>query len=323
MWSERRGQMRLFLILPIIGLGMRYAGRPQLSDLSIHPLTLEKIHSFVDASGGSCEAVKDCQRSRGQRGGHLRKDETMKSGFVVCGAILYASTAWAVLSNTQKCASAYLQAGGTHIKCIFQARDKAQKAHVAPDYSRCEKTFATAWNRAQALWGSSCPANLWTGSTGRFVDNGDGTITDNLTGLMWEEKTNKDGMRNPADPHDADNKYSFSSSLLGNPDGTAYTDLLATLNAANFAGHNDWRLPSLVELQTILASPSKCSVGPPCVDDVFNSGTNSETLSGYYWSSTLFAPSPGFAWFVSFSSGDANLSSATFEYAVRAVRGGF
>lgn len=247
----------------------------------------------------------------------------MKGGFVVCGAMfLYASTAWAVLSDTQRCTSAYLQAGGSHVKCLFQARDKAQKAGVAADYSRCEKTFAAAWNKAQVQWGLACPANLWAGGTRRFMDNGDDTITDNLTGLVWEEKGNKDGTENLADPHDADNKYSFSSNLLGNPDGTAYTDFLATLNATNFAGHNDWRLPTLVELQSILAVPFKCSVGPPCVDDVFDNGTNSGTQSGYYWSSTMFAPSPGFAWFVNFSDGGVNLSSTTFKYAVRAVRNG-
>jgi hypothetical protein len=41
----------------------------------------------------------------------------------------------------------------------------------------------------------------------RFVDNADGTITDNETGLMWEKKTELNSIGNAANPHDADNGY--------------------------------------------------------------------------------------------------------------------
>jgi hypothetical protein len=44
----------------------------------------------------------------------------------------------------------------------------------------------------------------------RFVDNGDGTITDMHTGMMWEKKITLDGTPSLADVHDADNRYSWS-----------------------------------------------------------------------------------------------------------------
>ncbi len=248
----------------------------------------------------------------------------MKRGLALLGAVLvHASAGWALLSDVQKCTSAYLEAGGNHTKCLFQARDKAQRTGRPADYSRCEQLFAATWSKAQTRWGAACPASQWAGVTRRFVDNGDGTVTDNLTGLVWEEKTNKDGIANLADPHDADNRYALSSNAAGNPDGSAFTNFLATLNTTAFAGHTDWRLPTVVELRTILASPFQCSVGPPCVDAAFNNGTSSYTQSGYYWSSSFFTPSVGFAWFVNFNGGAVNLSSTTFQYGVRAVRGGF
>jgi hypothetical protein len=48
--------------------------------------------------------------------------------------------------------------------------------------------------------------------TPRFVDNGDGTVTDNQTGLQWEKKTTAVGsVANLADPHDVDNAYTWGN----------------------------------------------------------------------------------------------------------------
>src|SRR5215468_1884914 len=48
----------------------------------------------------------------------------------------------------------------------------------------------------------------------RFVDNGDGTITDHRTGLMWEKKDGLNGRPNEVDLHDADNTYQWAGSCL-------------------------------------------------------------------------------------------------------------
>jgi hypothetical protein len=74
----------------------------------------------------------------------------------------------------------------------------------------------------------------------RFIDNGDGTISDTKTGLMWEKKTGEaGGSSNPGDVHDVNNLYSWSNSGKDG-DGTAFTVFLRTLNgcgtAACFAG---------------------------------------------------------------------------------------
>jgi hypothetical protein len=119
----------------------------------------------------------------------------------------------------------------------------------------------------------------------RFVDNLDGTVTDNLTGLVWEKKTNGDGVENLGDLHDADNLYTWTDadSDQTDEDGTVYTDFLTGLNAAGFAGANGWRLPTIEELLTItLVEPCPSDY---CVDAIFGSmGLNDG--ESYYWSSS-------------------------------------
>ncbi len=175
----------------------------------------------------------------------------------------------------------------------------------------------------------------------RFVDNSDGTITDNETGLMWEKKSD-DGT-----VHDKDNTYTWSNTGA-EADGTAYTSFLEALNAQPaqvctsgdgssvtctgsgcFAGHCDWRLPQIDELGTILKT--SCTTVPPCiVDPIFNSGCSADctvttcscTKSSGYWSATTASNNNGSAWDADFVGGVVFNGSKVFNLSVRAVRGG-
>jgi len=171
----------------------------------------------------------------------------------------------------------------------------------------------------------------------RFVDNGDGTVTDGQTGLQWEKKTTAVGSgQNFADPHDVDNTYTWNSnnSLPYPPDATVFTDFLATLNGGvtgvgnctsedgttitgGFAGHCDWRLPTIVELQTILLA--SCPAYPtPCIDPIFG-----PTSPFSYWSSTTLALNPDIVWYVFFGNGYVNtIHKYGYSIFVRAVRSG-
>jgi len=82
---------------------------------------------------------------------------------------------------------------------------------------------------------------------------------DNVTGLIWEVKTNKDDTEDYTNPHDADNHYTWCDT---NPatnggdqgtcgDGTDTEDFINDLNSAHFGGFSDWRLPTIKELSTI------------------------------------------------------------------------
>ncbi len=65
----------------------------------------------------------------------------------------------------------------------------------------------------------------------RFVNNGDGTVTDGETNLVWQK-----------DP--APERITW-------PEAQQY---VGQLNAESFAGHNDWRLPTNKELLTLMLS---------------------------------------------------------------------
>ena len=111
---------------------------------------------------------------------------------------------------------------------------------------------------------------------------------------------------------------------LGCPNGTAFTDFLGSLNSCSpagsgFAGHCDWRLPTLEELLTI-SDPSlgECNGGTgPCIDPIFG-----PTIDQAYWTVTTANPFPSdFANVVNFGNYIAGLSKDGVHH-VRAVRRG-
>lgn len=171
-----------------------------------------------------------------------------------------------------------------------------------------------------------CPASAPT----RFVDNGDGTICDHLTGLMWEKKNAADGIQDLANPHDVDNRYTWSN-LVDNdsrdPDGSVFSDFLARVNGdatddpnlggVGFAGYKGWRLPTNPELQTLLFERFPCSIQPCIVDPIFDP----TATAAPYWSSTSKGRGLNNAWMVNFFNGGVNYTDKIVDRHVRAVRG--
>ena len=140
-----------------------------------------------------------------------------------------------------------------------------------------------------------------------YTDNGDGTVTDVRTGLTWEKKT------------DANVNYVYS--WQGGLDYAA--ELNAMNGGAGFAGHNDWRLPNIKELLSIV----DYSRSRPSIHPIF--GPTMGTLNFVdYWSSTSWAGQPDAnAWSVNFADAVNNLSGMlpfgkSSALRVRVVRGG-
>ena len=160
--------------------------------------------------------------------------------------------------------------------------------------------------------GTGQDGDIQAGKTLRYQDNGDGTIKDKVTGLTWEKKSDDGSI------HDKDTLYTWAN---------AFAVHIADLNTANFAGHNEWRLPNVKELQSIV----DYETFSPAVDPVFDTDcaasctvlTCSCTQASGYWSSSTWAGDPTVAWFVHFYAGNvlANYKSPNFAF-VRAVRGG-
>jgi len=116
------------------------------------------------------------------------------------------------------------------------------------------------------------------------TDNGDGTVTDNVTGLMWQQAV-------------AATTYAQAAAV-------AYCPTLT------FAGHNDWRLPSVIELVSIVdygqSSPS------------INGTYFPATPPAYFWSSSAIGTT--YAWKISFNDGGTDTESFSATYNVRCVR---
>jgi hypothetical protein len=171
-------------------------------------------------------------------------------------------------------------------------------------------------------YGPSSDGYLQHGIGRSFTDNGDGTVTDNMTGLMWEKKSDN------GDIHDKDDVYTWSASGGSeNMYGTITTVFLATLNGpGGFAGHTDWRIPNVVELDSLQNFGSNVPATYPAFDTACAPGctvtTCSCTQSDDYWSSTTYKTTSGGAWHVGFDFGTRNADLKTDSYYVRAVRGG-
>lgn len=173
----------------------------------------------------------------------------------------------------------------------------------------------------------------------RWVDNGDGSVTDNLTGLMWMKTTsacvgeitcytNTWVWINLTEVTDLPNGPLFSVFLTDLNGGDSYfpDDQLIESGGGGspcFANHCDWRIPTLAELETIVfvqcSAPDIC---PATIDQAFG-----PTQTHFYWTASSDSSIPrnggGFltqAWIVNFADGShVSVPKGLSEYA-RAVR---
>lgn len=145
--------------------------------------------------------------------------------------------------------------------------------------------------------------------------NGDGTVSDIATGCMWQQ---------------AGSEYPLT--------WQESHDYVAWLNESAFAGYDDWRLPTVDELSTIMEEPPM--LGGYCVASVFQGNTGAASSSGTVsrlpggqvsgfgglpdvtcdslW--TCDRKSYMAAWFVSSSMGFVGWQDHTCRFGTRAVR---
>lgn len=135
-----------------------------------------------------------------------------------------------------------------------------------------------------ALRGQDAELQLGADATPRFTNNTDGTVTDNATGLIW--------LRNAfcaAEVNDWETALSYvvelnaSGAMNGNDCGDT---------SSGGSNQNDWRLPNIKELQSLLNYGNH---GSPYITNTLGSGQLSEgdpfsnlKVDDAYWSSTTY-----------------------------------
>lgn len=242
---------------------------------------------------GSCRAATDskdaCTEPVVASAGQSLTRSCATNGATSCGATCAASgaTYWTLCDGASRCTSTSALAIGS---CGIYACDLSSarcKSHcstdadcVAPNVCtppNCHRNWDLEWPR----WGVSNPRS--------FTTNDDGTVKDNVTGLVWQQGI-------------SDREETWSSA-------TAYC---AGLTLAG----GGWRLPTRIELLTI--------VDPRTSDPAIDTGVFSlgawPGVASWFWSATPNASGPDEAWYVDFGLGSANALNQASGATVRCVR---
>ena len=145
-------------------------------------------------------------------------------------------------------------------------------------------------------------------TTAHLQDNGDGTVSDAKTGLVWKKCS--EGQSWNAASNSCD-----SSAVTYNWQGALQQaqDVNAGLAGENL-GKTDWRVPNIKELASI--------VEQKCWSPAINVFVFPSTPSSSYWSSSPVAFGSNFAWYVYFGYGNDNASYKNDNGYVRLVRSG-
>lgn len=139
----------------------------------------------------------------------------------------------------------------------------------------------------------------------RFTINGDGTVTDNNSGLMWMRCSlgqTWDG-----------------SSCVGSASSHSWEKALSRAESHSFAGHDDWNLPNIKQLSSILEYA--------CFFPVINETIFPNLPASYYWSSSPYANdayvnASYHAWLIWFYNGAVTINGKSLGAHVLLVREG-
>jgi Protein of unknown function (DUF1566) len=280
----------------------RFQGIPHQGGLTkmkraVVGITSAALATLLMAGGAMGQCCGDCNGD-----GQVTIDEILK---VVNRALNSCQDDGVCTASIATCSTQLTQCQGALATC--QSQSSGQR-FPATGQTTCWDTNG----KVIACSGTGQDGQIQAGGALAYVDNGDGTITDLNTHLMWEKKS-ADGSI-----HDQSKPYAWAD---------AFSTFIGGLNAGGgFAGHTDWRLPNVKELLSIVNYQNFI----PAVSAAFNANcapgctvtTCSCTQSDGYWSATTGAGNPGYAWSVDFYSGDVGGPNKPSDGYVRAVRSG-
>lgn len=151
-----------------------------------------------------------------------------------------------------------------------------------------ERTAAQGTGRGWVLAQITIGLVFWAGGAwAAYTDNGNGAVTDTVTGLVWQQA--------------GDNQKRNLEGAISYCEGLT------------LAGFSDWHLPDVMELKSITDDNRSF----PSIDPIFFPGTKPG-----YWSSSSYAGNSIYAWYVDFEDGAVSNGDRAFSYYVRCVRSG-
>ena len=121
----------------------------------------------------------------------------------------------------------------------------------------------------------------------RYIDNGNGTLTDRVSGLVWQK--------------------------IQSPATMTWEDALKYSDSLSLAGYTDWRLPNIKELQSL----NDAGLSKPSIDKLFFTSA----VTGRYWSSTTQFNAATHAWYLDCEYGIVSYDLKTVLLNVFCVRG--
>ncbi|MDD5393315.1 MAG: DUF1566 domain-containing protein [Thiothrix sp.] len=131
---------------------------------------------------------------------------------------------------------------------------------------------------------------------GRYIIHNNGTVTDTQTKLMWKRCS----------------EGQSGADCSGEPASFTWDDAMSMFGkGGSFASYNDWRMPTIEELKTLVDNSQTPTIDQTAFPD---------TLASWYWSSTENGAS--FAWYVDFYDGDGDWDNRYVVLPVRLVRSG-
>ena len=224
-------------------------------------------------------------------------------GLVIALVIVAADSAAAAFT-TGKCLIQKRQAWAALRKCEAVEDVKRLKGK-APDLQKCRIKLQEKLAKIDTKAVKAAVAC-------RYGANGDATVTDYDTALMWETKNGQIGGFCFLLPDVINHCVNSTFNL---DEAQAYVGPSADRVLRPFlAGYTDWRLPTVVELQAIFDSGAPgCGSGTACIDPIFG-----PTLLGLYWTATFSVN--GVNQVVDF---DGAAGPGSLNFTVRAVRDAF